>query len=109
MAYDIALAERVRAALAALDVDVVERKMFGGLAFMLHGHMAMGVVGGELMLRLGPDGAVAALRRQHVREMDFTGRPMRAMVFIEPAGTKGKALTGWVEQAVEHVRTLPPK
>ena len=50
--------------------------MFGGLAFMLNGHMFTGVVGGELMLRLGDAGAEAALRREHVREMDFTGRPM---------------------------------
>ena len=109
MAYDEALAGRVRAVVADIDAEVTERKMFGGLAFMLNGHMFTGVVGGELMLRLGEAGAAAALRREHVREMDFTGRPMKAMVFVGPAGLRGRALDEWVTTAADFARTLAPK
>jgi TfoX/Sxy family transcriptional regulator of competence genes len=108
MAYDENLAERVRAILAP-EPSVSERKMFGGLAFMIEGHMCCGVVGDDLMLRLGPDGSDAALKRPHVRQMDFTGRPMTSMVFIEPDGLRGTALRRWVEKAATFARTLPPK
>ena len=92
MTYDQILAGQLREVIAGIDGEITERKMFGGLAFMLNGHMFTGIVGDELMLRLGEAGAEAALRREHVREMDFTGRPMRAMVFVEPAGLEGRAL-----------------
>ncbi len=108
MAYDDALADRVRDVLAH-ELGLTERKMFGGLAFMLDGHMCCGVVGSDLMLRLGPDGADDALERPHVRPMDFTGRPMASMVFVEPAGLEGTSLRGWVEAATAFVHTLPPK
>ena len=109
MTYDQILAGRLREIIAGVDGEITERKMFGGLAFMLNGHMFTGIVGEELMLRLGDAGAEAALRREHVREMDFTGRPMKAMVFIEPAGLHGAALQEWVEAAAAFARTLPPK
>jgi hypothetical protein len=108
MAYDENLAERVRAVLAS-EPSLSERKMFGGLAFMIDGHMCCGIVGHDLMLRLGPDGCDAALKRPHVRPMDFTGRPMTSMVFVEPGGLRGAALRRWVESAVRLARTLPPK
>ena len=108
MAYDEKLAERVRAAVAG-EADLTERRMFGGLAFMLAGNMFCGIVREELMLRLGPDGASAALDRPHVRPMDFTGRPMRGMVFVAPAGLRGAAVRRWVDQAAAFARTLPPK
>jgi TfoX/Sxy family transcriptional regulator of competence genes len=108
MAYDEALAERVRTLLAAED-GLSERKMFGGLAFMLHRNMACGIVKDELMLRLGPEGADRALDEPHVRAMDFTGRPMTGMVFVAPAGLEGDALGGWVARAVGYARALPPK
>ena len=109
MAFDEGLANRAREALAGED-GVTERKMFGGLAFMVDGHMACGILGEELMLRLGDEGADAALDRPHVRPMDFTGRPMHSMVFVEPAGVRDDAsLRGWVGEAVAFVRTLPPK
>ena len=108
MAYDEALADRVRTLLAAED-GLTERKMFGGLAFMLHGNMACGIVKEELMLRLGPEGADSALDRPHVRQMDFTGRPMTGMVFVAPAGLEGDSLAGLVEQALAYARTFPPK
>lgn len=108
MAYDEALADRIRDVLAG-SAEVTEIKMFGGLAFMVRGHMACGVVHDDLMLRLGPDGADAALGRPHVRPMDFTGRPMTGMVFVDPAGLTGTALEKWVHAAAAYVRQLPPK
>jgi hypothetical protein len=109
MAYDETLAGRIREVIGDIDGEVTERKMFGGLAFMLNGHMFTGVVGDELMLRLGDAGAGQALRREHVREMDFTGRPMKAMVFVEPAGLEGDALGEWVTSAAAFAKSLPPK
>jgi hypothetical protein len=108
MAYDEDLANRVREAIPA-DAEVTERKMFGGLAFLLGGHMFVGIVGSELMVRLGYQAAQQALELDHVREMDFTGRPMKNMIFVQPAGLQGPALEHWVTAAADHVRTLPPK
>ena len=109
MAYDEHLAARVRDAIFAIGVEPFERKMFGGLAFMVNGHMATGIVGNDLMVRLGPEGAERARRLRHVREMDFTGRPMKGMIFVQPDGLVGRQLAGWVEKAVAFVATLPPK
>ncbi len=108
MAYDEALADRVRDILEG-DQGVSERKMFGGLAFMVDGHMACGIAGDDLMLRLGAEGAESALREPHVRPMDFTGRPMTGMVFVEKAGLNGASLRRWVTAATTFARTLPPK
>jgi TfoX/Sxy family transcriptional regulator of competence genes len=108
VAYDEELAWRVRAVLPAADT-VTERQMFGGLAFMLGGHMFCGVVKDSLMVRLGPDHAERALDQPHVRPMDFTGRPMTGMVFVGPGGLHGPALRDWVDAAAGYARSLPPK
>ena len=108
MAYDERLANRVRDLLAG-DPALSERKMFGGLAFMLDGNMCCGIVADRLMLRLGADLSEQALKRTHVQPMDFTGRPMTGMVFVAPEGLHGKALRTWVELATGFARTLPPK
>ncbi len=108
MAYDERLADRVRDVLDVRE-GVTERKMFGGLAFMVCCHMACGIVGDELMLRLGAEGAESALERPHVRPMDFTGRPMKGMVFVGPGGLRGAALSRWVGRAVGFVESLPSK
>lgn len=108
MAYDEDLAERVRRELGG-DATLGERKMFGGLAFMLGDHMCCGIVGDRLMLRLGAELAEQALTRPHVHPMDFTGRPMTGMVYVSPEGLSGPALGGWVEQAASYARSLPPK
>ena len=108
MAYDEDLADRVRAVLPAGET-VTERQMFGGLTFMLGGHMACGIVKDALMLRLGPEAADRALDQPHVRPMDFTGRPMKGMVFVDPEGLRGDALRQWVDAAAGHARDLPPK
>ena len=106
MAYDDDLADRIREVMPA-DAEVTERKMFGGLAFLLSGHMFAGVVGSELMVRIGYEAAQRALELDHVREMDFTGKPMKNMIFVEPAGLRGPALERWVVAAADHARALP--
>lgn len=108
MAYDENLADRIRDVLVTED-GVSERKMFGGLAFMVRLHMACGVAGDDLMLRLGAEAAEQALARPHVRPMDFTGRPLTGMVFVGPEGLRGAALRRWVGEAVRFVSSLPPK
>ena len=108
MAYDEKLAARVRAILGD-GADVREQQMFGGLTFLVAGHMCCGIVGDTLMLRLNEDLANHALEKPHVRPMDFTGRPMKNMVYIDPPGLKGRALRTWVETAAAHARTLPAK
>lgn len=109
MAYDEGLAQRLRELLAARD-DVRERGMFGGLAFMLSGNMCCGIIGDSLMARVGPDGYAEALAEPHVREMDFTGRPMQGFVCVAPAGFESDSgLQTWVGRCVAFVDTLPVK
>jgi TfoX/Sxy family transcriptional regulator of competence genes len=107
VAYDEDLADRVRTVLPAGE-PVTERQMFGGLAFMLGGRMFCGIVKDALMARLGPEVADRAVDQPHVRPMDFTGRPMKGMVFIDPAGLQGNALRQWVDAAAGYARSLPP-
>jgi hypothetical protein len=108
VAYDEQLAERIRPLLPPEGIR--EQKMFGGLAFMLNDHMAVGITGENLMLRLGVDGAEKAVTRKHVHQMEMSpGRPMTGMVYVEPDGVKGAALKRWVDIAVEYARSLPPK
>jgi TfoX/Sxy family transcriptional regulator of competence genes len=109
MAYDDGVAQRVREALIDQS-DVVEKKMFGGLAFMVRGHMCCGVVGGELMLRIGPEGYDSALSQPHARQMDFTGKPMKGFVYVAPTGFEDDGdLQSWVDRALSFVTTLPAK
>jgi TfoX/Sxy family transcriptional regulator of competence genes len=109
VAYDEALADRIRRSLADRDA-VVERKMFGGVAFMVGGHMAVGVVKDELMARVGTEGEDDALAQPHARPMDFTGRPMTGFVFVAATGVATDAdVAAWVERATAYVSTLPPK
>lgn len=109
MPYDEALAARVRKTLSDCD-DVAEKKMFGGLTFMVGGHMCCGVAGDELMLRLGEPAAAKALEEATVRPMDFTGRPMKGMVFVVAEGCPdARAVKRWVTKALDFVSTLPPK
>jgi TfoX/Sxy family transcriptional regulator of competence genes len=109
MAYDEVLADRVRAALAPRE-GLSEREMFGGVAFMLAGNMAVGIIGDDLMVRLGKDDAERALTEPHVRPMDFTGRPMKTTVYVDPDGTADDAdLAGWVDAGADFAVSLPPK
>ena len=109
MAFDEALAARIRAALSARK-DVVEKKMFGGVAFMVRGHMSCGLVGSTLMVRIDPDQEERFLREPSVRPMDFTGRPMRGFLFVDPPGIASAAsLRKWVGRATAHAETRPRK
>jgi hypothetical protein len=109
MAYDEALAERVREQLAA-EPTVTERAMFGGLAFLLDGNMAVGLSGDELMVRVGPDASDDALARAHTRPFDMTGRPMKGWILVAPEGVAEELdLAAWVARGVDFARSLPPK
>ncbi len=109
MAFDEGLAERIREALR-MRAGISERKMFGGLAFMLQGHMFVGILGDTLMARVGPNDYAEVLRKPWVRKMDFTGRPMKGYVFVDPAGFESDAaLEGWVARCIRFAESLPPK
>jgi TfoX/Sxy family transcriptional regulator of competence genes len=109
MPIDERLAHRIREYLAPKP-GFSERRMFGGLCFLLRGHMAAGVVGNTLMLRVGPAQYQEALAQPHAREMDFTGRPLKGMVYVDEAGVRtGPALARWLDRAVTFVSSQPPK
>ena len=101
MAYDVHLADRIRSILQSAG-EFSEKRMFGGLAFMVNGRMCCGVLKTDLVLRLAPEEAAASLRQPHTRPMDFTGKPMKSMIYVSTAGTDSdRALTTWVESAVK--------
>jgi TfoX/Sxy family transcriptional regulator of competence genes len=101
MAYDEALAQRVRAALTP-QPKVEEKKMMGGLTFMVNGRMCVGVLRDDLMARIDPEVYETALTKKGCREMDFTGKPMKGFVFISPEGTKRRAdLDYWIGLALD--------
>ena len=109
MAYDEALAARIRTAFEG-QPGVAEKKMFGGVAFMVDGNMACGVTSDEPMVRVGPDNYEDALSRPHARPMDFTGRPMRGMVYVAGPGFESdQDLGAWVESGASFARSLPAK
>lgn len=104
MAYDETLADRIRKVLSGPGVE--ERRMFGGLAFLVGGRMCCGVQGADLMVRVPGDSHETALRKAHVRPMDFTGKPLKGFVYVSPAGiSTAAALRGWIalgQQAAMH-------
>jgi len=106
MAYDERLVERLRGVLAKRD-NVSEKKMFGGVAFLLDGKMFIGVNDGDLMVRVGPDNYERALARPHARPMDFTGRPLTGYVYVSEAGYRGAGLARWANEAADFVETVP--
>ena len=109
MAYDDNLAQRIRAELGALS-GLVEKKMFGGVGFLVQGNMACGVHGNELIVRVGPGRYEQALAQPHTRPFDMTGRPMSGWIMVAPAGVAGdQELVAWVRMGVEYTLSLPPK
>ena len=109
MPYDEQLAERVRP-LMRRRKGFSEKKMFGGVGYLLSGNMCVGVWKEYLILRVGVDHYESALSDPHAREFDITGRAMRGWVMVEPAGVEAEAdLLDWIDQAVTFVRTLPAK
>ena len=102
MAYNEELAERVRAVLLARGT-LEERRMFGGLTFLVSGAMCCGVIKDDLVVRVGPDSYDEALARPHARPMDFTGRPLRGLVYVGPEGYRSERdLAAWVLGGVEY-------
>ena len=109
MAYDEGLAQRIREELEARE-DVMEKKMFGGLCFMVGGNMSLGIVKGELMVRVGPDTYESALAEPHARKMDFTGRAMKGFVYVGSEGFEDDTdLRAWIERGAAFAGSLPVK
>src|SRR5437867_10997041 len=109
MAYSESLAERVRQGLAR-RAGVEEKKMFGGVGFLLNGNMCVGVWKESLIARLGPEQAEEALLEPHVGAFDITGRPMKGWVLVGPAGVaEDDRLGEWIRRAAAFVATLPAK
>ncbi len=109
MAFDESLATRIRDALARKK-GVEEKKMFGGICFLLHGNLPVGVWKDSLIARLGPDEGEAALREPNVRVFDITGKPMRNWVLVEPEGVEeDDQLNDWIQRATKFVGKLPGK
>jgi TfoX/Sxy family transcriptional regulator of competence genes len=109
MAYDEILATRIRAVLGR-SKGVAEKKMFGGLGYLLHGNMLVGIWHDALIVRLGPEEAAQALAEPHVREFDVTGRPMQGWAMVEPEGiARDEDLRGWIDRARRFVGALPAK
>ena len=108
MAYDDALAERVRDRVGD-RLGVTEKKMFGGLAFLTDGNMTVGVHGDDLIARIDPDTTDAALAEPGVRPFDITGRPMRGWILVAGEALDDAVLDRWIERARGYVETLPPK
>ena len=109
MAFDEGLAERIREVFQNRS-DVVEKKMFGGLCFMVSGNMCCGIVKDTLMTRVGPEQYEACLKKTHASEMNFTGRPMKGMIYVSPEGVESdKELQWWINACLKFVNTLPLK
>ena len=110
MAFDQGLAQRLREQLAATTSRLAEKQMFGGLAFLVDGNMCVGVIGEELIARVGLDGTDAAIERPGSRLFDFSGRPMKGWIIVDPAALEDDdALAAWIDDALRFVHTLPPK
>ena len=109
MSFDAGLAERVREQLQS-RVDVEEKKMFGGLCFMVSNHMCCGIVNETLMARVGPSNYQQCLAMDYASEMDFTGKAMKGMVYVSPEGLEADDdLANWVSICTDFVESLPPK
>lgn len=109
MAYSEELADRIRDHLEG-DPAIEEKKMFGGLSFLLNGNMSVGVIGDELCVRVGAESHEEALSEPGARKMDFTGRPMKGWVMVGSAGfPDDKGLKAWIDRGVGFASKLPPK
>jgi len=109
MVYDKELAGRIRQILASLK-GLDEKKMFGGISFLLNGNMCCGVVKDNLVIRIGRKNYEKALAEPHARPMDFTGRPLSGFIYVSPSGyLTDKDLTKWLKQAIAFTKSLPPK
>lgn len=108
MAYNLKLAERIRSQLDG--IPFVEKKMFGGVGFLLNGNMACGVNKDDLMVRIDPERQTTLLKKPHVKPFDLTGKPMKGWLLVEAEGcSTDKQLRTWVREGIEFAGTLPPK
>jgi TfoX/Sxy family transcriptional regulator of competence genes len=108
MAYDLKLADRIRAQLN--NLPFVEKKMFGGVGFLISGNMACGVNKDNLIVRIDPEKQNVLLKKPHAKPFDLTGRPMKGWLVVEADGVKtDKQLIAWVKEGVEFASALPPK
>ena len=108
MAYNAEIADRVLKVLEGRE-GLTERKMFGGIAFMLNGNMCCGVTNDDLMVRVGADGLEDALDQPHARPMDLTGRPMKGFVFVDAGAVGDRVLRQWIQRGVTFAESLPAK
>jgi len=109
MAYDEKLADRIRAQLAD-QTGLTEKKMFGGIGFMVRGNLACGVIGAEMCVRVGPQADAQALAQPGARPFDFSGRPMEGWIYVAAQGFKAEAdLQAWVRHGLDFALSLPPK
>jgi TfoX/Sxy family transcriptional regulator of competence genes len=110
MAFDEELAERVREVLAGAGATTTEKKMFGGLSFLIGGNMCCGVLGADLLARIGPDAAAGALAEPATRPFDMGRGPSKGWVVVAPDGiATDQDLSAWVDRALAYATTLPPK
>lgn len=108
MAYNLRLAERIRSQLDG--VPFAERKMFGGIGFLLNGNMVCGVHKDSLMVRIDPEKQIALLKKSHTKPFDLTGKPMKGWLLVAPEGWRtDKQLSAWIKESMEFVSTLPAK
>jgi len=108
MAYNLKLAERIRVELQG--VPFVEKKMFGGVGFLIHGNMACGVHKEDMIVRVNPEKHTALLKKARTKPFDTMGRPMKGWLMVEPEGCKtAKQLNTWIKEGVEFALTLPAK
>ncbi len=109
MTYNSVLAGRVRQSLEDIP-GIIEKTMFGGIGFLLNGNMVCGVIGADMVVRVGPIGYEKALSQPHTRPFDYTGRAMKGWIYVEPAGCQSpEALQAWVQQGVNFAASLPPR
>ncbi len=109
MSYDPEAAERVRQVLSSRD-GVVEKRMVGGLSFLVNGNMCCGVTDRALMVRVGPKGQEQALQEPHVHPMQLGGRTLSGFIRVDPAGfAADDALASWVQRGLDFVSGLPAK
>jgi TfoX/Sxy family transcriptional regulator of competence genes len=108
MAYNLKLAERIRVELEG--IPCVEKKMFGGIGFLIHGNMACGVHKEAMIVRIDPDKQEKLLKKPSAKVFDITGKPMKGWLMVEPDGCKTKKqLSAWVKEGVEFASTLSSK
>jgi TfoX/Sxy family transcriptional regulator of competence genes len=109
MAYDEGLAQRIRELLEE-EPGFDEKRMFGGIGFLIYGNMACGIIGDDLIVRVGTENYEDFLQLPHVRKFDLTGRAMRGWVMVSPEGCESDDnLSGWVERGLDFALSLPPK